>query len=122
VTPNYSGICESVLADICYPRNLPVGAAAFILLFIFLKLPKSYTNRGIGFWNKIKLLDFPGIALIIGAVFCLVLALQWGGQEKPWNSRDIIGLLIGAALLLIAFCAVKWYQGEKATIPWRVFR
>ncbi|KAK8075551.1 MFS general substrate transporter [Apiospora hydei] len=75
-----------------------------------------------GFWRKMTHLDFPGIALIVGAVCCLVLALQWGGQEKPWNSSDVIGLLVGSGILLAAFGIVQWREGEKATIPLRVIR
>lgn len=103
-------------------RNLPIGAAAFILLLIILRLPKPDGEPGLTLKQKISLLDFPGIILITGAVCCLVLALQWGGQDKPWNSADVIGLFVGAGLLLAAFCVVQWWKKEKATIPLRILR
>ncbi|KAI1493661.1 efflux pump antibiotic resistance protein [Biscogniauxia mediterranea] len=106
----------------CFWINLPIGAATFMALLVFLKLPKSYGKRDLSFRQKMAMLDFPGIILIIGAVCCLVLALQWGGQDKPWNSSDVIGLIVGAALLLIAFGLVQWREAEKATIPLRIFR
>lgn len=74
------------------------------------------------FKEKLSRLDFPGITLVIGAVCCLVLALQWGGQTKPWGSADVVGLLVGAALLAIAFGIVQWRKGDRATIPLRVLR
>jgi hypothetical protein len=35
-------------------------------------------------------LDFVGATLVAGAVTCLVLALQWGGNTKPWNDKSVI--------------------------------
>lgn len=74
------------------------------------------------FREKVSRLDFPGIVLVIAAVCCLILALQWGGQSKPWGSADVIGLLAGAALLASAFVIVQWRKGDTATIPLRIFR
>ena len=39
-------------------------------------------------------LDWIGAALNLGAVTSLVLGLQWGGNEKAWNSADVIVVCI----------------------------
>lgn len=39
-------------------------------------------------------LDYVGAALSIGMVTCLLIPLQWGGNEKPWSDRSVIALLI----------------------------
>jgi uncharacterized membrane protein len=72
--------------------------------------------------EKLKRLDPLGIILLLGAVSCLFLALQWGGSRFLWNSSRIIGLLIGFGLLAILFCVLQWWLAEKATIPLRILR
>lgn len=67
-------------------------------------------------------MDPIGCAVFIGAMCCLLLALQWGGQSRPWNSSTIIGLLVGTFLLLVLFGYLQWKLGDKALIPVRVFR
>jgi len=61
-------------------------------------------------------MDFPGLILIIGAMQCLLLALYWGGVTKPWNSSHVVGTLLGFGLLLVAFVAVEYKQGQYAML------
>lgn len=67
-------------------------------------------------------MDIGGTALILGAVVCFLLALQWGGVSKPWSSRDVIGTLVGAAVLLIAFIVLESYLGEQAALNPRLLK
>ena len=69
-----------------------------------------------------KRLDPLGIILLLGAVTCLFLALQWGGSSFSWDSERIIALLIGVSLLFIAFGVLQWRLAEKATIPVRILK
>lgn len=71
--------------------------------------------------EKLGQMDYVGAVLVIAATTCVLLAVQWGGTSYPWASARIIGLLVGGALLAVAFCVVQWWLGEKATIPSRVF-
>lgn len=41
---------------------------------------------------KLKQMDFLGATLLVAAVSCLLLALQWGGATYPWRSSIVIGL------------------------------
>ena len=61
-------------------------------------------------------MDFPGLLLIIGAIQCLLLALYWGGVLKPWNHNKVIGILLGFGLLLAAFIAIEYKQGQHAML------
>lgn len=63
------------------------------------------------------MLDLVGNLLIISTVVMLLLALQWGGTQNPWNSALIIGLFVGAGLELILFIAWQIYKGDDALIP-----
>lgn len=63
-----------------------------------------------------------GTRRLIGAVACLLLALQWRGQIWPWNSGRVICLLIGVGTLLTSFGFLQRKLGEHATIPLRILR
>lgn len=71
---------------------------------------------------KLKHTDPLGCFCFVAAVCCLLLALQWGGQSRPWNSSTIIGLLVGFGLLSCVFGYIQWKLGERATIPLRILR
>ncbi|KAJ5691620.1 MFS general substrate transporter [Penicillium malachiteum] len=107
----------------CFWINLPIGAVVLIGLSIFLKV-RGGTNalRRLPLRSKLACVDFIGCTLFLGAVCCLLLALQWGGQTKPWSSAIIIGLFVGTVALITLFAYVQWQRGENALIPLRVLR
>jgi len=72
--------------------------------------------------ERIRELDLIGACILIPAVVCLLLALQWGGSTYAWNSSRIIGLFVGFALLAIIFVASQLKLGDKGTLPPRLFR
>lgn len=76
----------------CGCRNLSIGAVAFVIIIFILRLTATATQdkATTSFRQKVSRFDFAGIVLIIGAVCCLVLALQWGGQTKPWSSAQLV--------------------------------
>lgn len=53
---------------------------------------------------------------------CLLLALQWGGQQYDWSDRRIIALLTVFGVLLVVFIAIQFWQQESATVPPRIAR
>jgi fatty acid desaturase len=63
-----------------------------------------------------------GAALLIAAVCCLLLALQWGGTVSPWKSSRIIGLFVGFGLLFSVFGILQWKLEDDATTPLRILR
>lgn len=111
-----------VIADRNF-SNLPIGAAVFCLVVLGLKLKmKKDPLRDLPAMEKLKSLDPLGIALLLGAVSCLFLALQWGGSRFPWSSSRIIGCMIGFGLLIITFGVLQWRLAEHATIPLRILK
>jgi hypothetical protein len=40
--------------------------------------------------KQVARMDFVGAILVAGAVTNIVLALQWGGNTKPWNDKAVI--------------------------------
>ncbi|KFY34341.1 hypothetical protein V494_06860 [Pseudogymnoascus sp. VKM F-4513 (FW-928)] len=106
----------------CFYINLPVGGVAAIILVVFFRLPKHVKPAEATFREKMLQLDPIGIVLILCAVICYVLALQWGGASLPWNDSKVIGLFIGFGLLLVAFGFNEWWLGERAMLPPRLLK
>lgn len=67
-------------------------------------------------------MDIGGTVLILGAVICFLLALQWGGVTKPWSSSDVIGTLVGAAVLFALFVGLEIYLGDRAAMNTRLLK
>ena len=47
----------------------------------------------------------------------LLLGLQFGGNEHPWNSNGFFGLIIGAAAIFVCFLFRERRQGDEAMVP-----
>ncbi|KAJ5983525.1 hypothetical protein N7481_005624 [Penicillium waksmanii] len=101
----------------CFYINLPIGGLSIAVIVFILKVPKKSDLSGTSVWERIKQLDLVGASLLIPAIICLLLALQWGGNKYPWNNSKIIGLFVGFGLMVILFAASQIYLGEKATLP-----
>ncbi|KAF2726752.1 efflux pump antibiotic resistance protein [Polyplosphaeria fusca] len=107
----------------CFWINVPIGAVASLLILIFLKSETGRRIRApVSWWEQLKQLDPIGAGTSIASVCCLLLALQWGGSTKPWNSATVIGLLTGFVLLLLVFCILQYKLGEDSTIPMRILK
>lgn len=102
--------------------NIPVGAASFLLIILFLRIDIKGSQKRGTFRSRVKSLDGAGIILIIAAVCCLLLALHWGGTSFSWRSSRVIGLFVGFGVLAVVFALVQWRRGDRATIPLRVLR
>ncbi|KAH7381521.1 major facilitator superfamily transporter [Pyrenochaeta sp. MPI-SDFR-AT-0127] len=101
----------------CFYINLPVGGlSAAIIFFLFQSPAHSRSKEKLRFHEKILEMDLPGALIILAAVVCYLLALQWGGATKSWSDSEVYGLLIGFGLILALFLVVEWYQGDRALL------
>ena len=92
--------------------NVPLGIASFVVVARGLHLPPRRTEHRI---------DWPGVALVIGAVTCVVFLASWGGSREPWDSPLILGL--GAAAVCFTVALVAWERRAPEPIfPPRLFR
>ncbi|WP_244198579.1 MDR family MFS transporter [Nocardia neocaledoniensis] len=66
-------------------------------------------------------IDYLGIGLVALGVSALILGLEFGGNEYPWGSWQIIGLFVLAAALLIGFVLVE-NRAVAPMLPMRLFR
>ncbi|TVY44625.1 MFS-type transporter [Lachnellula cervina] len=79
--------------------NLPLSGATFILLFIYLDVHNPRTPWIDGF----KAIDWAGSLCIIALVLMLLLGLEFGGATFPWDSPQVICLIIFGSLMSIFF-------------------
>lgn len=67
-------------------------------------------------------MDFPGAFAIMAATVCYILALQWGGTTKPWDSADVIGTLVGFGLLSVLVVVIEYFSGERGLLVGRLLK
>lgn len=85
-------------------------------MIFFFSVPEGTKPTEATLKEKLLQMDIPGFLIITAAVVCYLLAMQWAGVEKSWQSADVIGTLVGSVVLGIAFLAIEWYQGERALL------
>ena len=105
----------------CFWINLPIGGVAMLSVFLFFKNPVRKQSK-LTFIQKIAEMDLLGAAVLISAIVCLLLALQWGGTTYAWSDSHVWGCLLGFGLLITAFIALQFWRGERATIPPRIMK
>uniref|UniRef100_A0A093XFF2 Putative HC-toxin efflux carrier TOXA n=1 Tax=Talaromyces marneffei PM1 TaxID=1077442 RepID=A0A093XFF2_TALMA len=114
----------------CFYINLPVGGISIAVIIWILHIPHGTNASGIPWWRRIGELDLVGASLLIPAIICLILALQWGGNTYPWRNSRIIGLFVGFGVMAILFVTSQIYlesnsarsgtkdgRSGKATLP-----
>ena len=95
-----------------------------VIIFFLLKSQPAMGSQYTTMSTRRKLLhvDYLGGILCLGGIASLLLALEWGGSIKPWNSATIITLFVVFAVVLAAFMAVEWRQGWHAVLPFSLFK
>ncbi|KAK3901108.1 major facilitator superfamily domain-containing protein [Staphylotrichum tortipilum] len=106
----------------CFYINLPIGGAAMLAIFMFLHIKRTSDNDGRTVIQRILSLDLLGASMLLPAIICLLLALQWGGTKYAWNSSVVIGLFVGFALMIIIFIGIQIWKGDQGTLPPRLFK
>ncbi|PMD22028.1 MFS toxin efflux pump [Hyaloscypha hepaticicola] len=106
----------------CFYINLPIGALSILVIVLFLHIQRENNPEGLTITQRILKLDLIGASILVPAVVCLLLALQWGGATYSWKSSKIIGLFVGFALLACIFIFSQLKLGDKGTLPPRLFR
>jgi len=101
--------------------NLPVGIIA--LFFLTFYLPSSISLRSTAYtgWRAVRRIDFAGAITAAAATTLLLLGLTWGGATYPWGSWQVIGSLVAAGVLFIAFGVIEALVPEPI-LPLDLFR
>jgi MFS family permease len=72
--------------------------------------------------EKLKRIDILGSVLIVPAIVCGLLGLQWGGVSYGWRDWRIILLFTLFGVLLTGFGYLQYRQGDDATVPLRILK
>ncbi|KAL1984919.1 hypothetical protein VTN96DRAFT_8578 [Rasamsonia emersonii] len=107
----------------CFYINLPFGLVAAVFISFFFTNPGQYTpGKAVEWKNRLREFDVLGTALLLPAVICVLLALQWGGSQYPWKDGRIIAFFVLFGVLIIAFAGVQIWKQDKATVPPHVLK
>ncbi|KAJ6788278.1 hypothetical protein PWT90_09831 [Aphanocladium album] len=101
----------------CFWVNLPCGGLAFFILLFFLKLhnPRTPVKAGLA------AIDWVGNILIVGGTIMLLMGLEFGGTQYPWDSATVICLLVFGALTIGIFLVFESRVAKFPVIPVRLF-
>ncbi|KAL9477340.1 hypothetical protein ACSS6W_007181 [Trichoderma asperelloides] len=118
-SPTLGGVfTDKVTWRWCFWINLPLGAVTFLTVLFLVKIPSDPNRKSKGTVKGfLDRFDLIGTLILIPWVICLLLALQWGGSQYPWNSWRIILLLVLFAILFLIWLFVQYKEDKKATLP-----
>ncbi|KAI0834230.1 MFS general substrate transporter [Hypoxylon sp. FL0890] len=99
--------------------NLPVGAVAFVLLFLFLRVK---WDRSATAYEKLRRLDYVGNGILIASTVSILIALTWADVLYTWGSWHILVPLlvgVGGLMMFVAFEGLPFVA--EPVMPLRLF-
>lgn len=100
----------------CFYVNLPIGAVVVAGIQFFFHLPAAAKPLKASATEKMIQMDPVGIVFAMGSIICFILAFQYAGVTYAWDSSQVIGLIIGFAVLMGALALWETYMGERAML------
>ncbi|MGN7356463.1 MDR family MFS transporter [Paenibacillus sp. SAF-054] len=92
--------------------NLPLGLVALCMIAACYKESHEHSKQPI---------DWAGAVTLLGAVVCLMFALELGGKQLAWNSAEILSLFGGFTLLTAAFLYLET-KAKEPIITFQLFK
>jgi EmrB/QacA subfamily drug resistance transporter len=92
--------------------NIPIGIAAMVIIAAVLKIPMTKREHSI---------DYLGAAIVVAAVTCLLLYLNWAGGAYGWFAAGPLALVAASIILTALFVFVE-ARASEPIIPLRLFR
>ena len=106
----------------CFYINLPLGGVSAVIIALIFQTQNAAKPIKASWREKFLQMDFPGTFVIMAAVVCYLLALQWGGTTKKWSDSKVIGAIICFAFLTVLFAVIEYYQGDRALLQGRILK
>ncbi|MBP2702452.1 MFS transporter [Microbispora sp. RL4-1S] len=92
--------------------NLPIGLVSLVVTSVALRIPVARRQHSI---------DYLGAGLIVAGVTCLLLYLDWAGDDLGWTAPGALALVAGFVALAALFVLVELRAAEPI-LPMRLFR
>ncbi|KAF9925326.1 hypothetical protein FBU30_004916 [Linnemannia zychae] len=121
-----AGVCGPLLGGVfvehstwrwCFWINIPIGVLQIALIIKFYQIPFERTEN---LSAKLRRVDYAGVLVIICAVLCLLLPLNWGGTEYAWDSAVVISLFSVMAVMIIIMTIIE-LRALEPIIPMYLF-
>lgn len=106
----------------CFLLQVPISIFALVLGFLVVKNPEGgfgLENTFKSIWTKV---DLSGAFVLVTGVTVQLLGLSLGGNQLPWGSPIVIGLLVASIFLLGLFLTIESRTTAAPVIPLRMFR
>lgn len=92
--------------------NLPLGILALLLVAAFYNESHEHSKQKV---------DWFGAMALVGAIVCLMFALELGGKFYAWDSIQMVGLFAGFAVLAVLFVIIE-LRVKEPIITFSMFR
>lgn len=92
--------------------NIPLGLISIAAIAYLLRLPKAERHLN---------MDWAGTLTMAIATSCLILFATWGGNEYPWTSATILGLIAAAIVFGAAFVLIE-LRASDPLVPMTLFK
>nr|POF20006.1 mfs-type transporter [Quercus suber] len=101
----------------CFYINLPLDGLAFFILLIFLdiKTPRTAILEGL------KAIDWVGSLIVVGATLMFLFGLQYGGETAPWDSAEVICLIVFGVVAFVLFALWEVKYAIFPVMPMKLF-
>ncbi|KAM3557589.1 hypothetical protein ARSEF4850_005013 [Beauveria asiatica] len=116
-------IADTISWRWCFVAQVPCAMVALVFGAKVLTNPPgivSSVNDGLDLvWKRV---DFRGAVLLVSAISLQLLGLSLGGNELPWSSPWVIGLVVTSIVLLGLFLRVEATTSAMPIVPLRLFK
>jgi MFS family permease len=106
----------------CFGINLPLGVLCVALTVYGFHDTVPNPDTTLPLKQKLKRINVLDTLLVVPAIACFLMALQWGGAKYGWKDPRIIAMFVLFGVLFSAFGYLQYRQGDNATIPLRILK
>jgi EmrB/QacA subfamily drug resistance transporter len=93
--------------------NIPLGALALVLTLATMPVTRLQRTK--------RPIDYTGAGVLGAATACLILGLEWGGQQYAWASPQVLGAF-GACAVLAGILTVYERGVPEPILPYHLVR
>ena len=106
---------QPALADV---HAVPLDFISLILLIVFLDIykPKTPLKKGL------LAIDWSGTFTFATASILLILGLQFGGVNYPWDSAIVVCLIVFGIITFGLFALTQWKVAQFPLMPLQIFQ